>query len=110
MLVLGSAVTLGIVFRNTAHPEEETLRDDPIQVYKEPVPVKLSKTDRALALDTALKFVNTAVARRHVEDSYALAARHPRRADPFAMGARGDPGDPVPRHRGARPGRLLVSQ
>jgi hypothetical protein len=74
MLVLGSAVTLGIVFRNTAHPEKETLRDDPIQVYKEPVPVKLSKTDRALALDTALKFVNTAVARRHVEDSYALAA------------------------------------
>jgi hypothetical protein len=74
MLVLGSALTLGIVFRNTAHPEKETLRNDPIQVYKEPVPVKLSKTDRALALDTALKFVNTAVARRHVEDSYALAA------------------------------------
>ncbi len=74
MLVLGSAVTLGIVFRNTAHPEKETLRDEPIQVYKEPVPAKLSKTDRALALDTALKFVNTAVARKHVEDSYALAA------------------------------------
>jgi hypothetical protein len=74
VLVLGSAVTLGIVFRNAAHPEKETLRNDPIQVYKEPVPVKLSKTDRALALDTALKFVNTAVARRHVEDSYALAA------------------------------------
>jgi hypothetical protein len=74
VLVLGSAVTLGIVFRNTAQPEKETLRNDPIQVYKEPVPVKLSKTDRALALDTALKFVNTAVARRHVEDSYALAS------------------------------------
>lgn len=74
MLVLGSAVTLGIVFRNTAHPEEETLRNEPLQVYREPIPVKLSKTDRALALDTALKFVNTAVARRHVEDSYALAA------------------------------------
>lgn len=74
MLVLGSAGTLGIVFRNTARPEETTLRNDPIQVYKEPIPVKLSKTDRALALSTALKFVNTAVARRHVEDSYALAA------------------------------------
>lgn len=74
MLALASAVTLGIVFRNTARPEETTLRNDPIQVYKEPIPVKLSKTDRALALDTALKFVNTAVARRHVEDSYALAA------------------------------------
>jgi hypothetical protein len=67
-------VTLGIVFRNTAPVEKETLRNDPLQVYKEPVPVKLTKTDRALALDTALKFVNTAVARRHVEDSYALAA------------------------------------
>ena len=66
-------MTLGIVFRNTAEPEKETLRNDPIQVYREPVPVKLSKTDRALALDTALKFVNTAVARRRVEDSYALA-------------------------------------
>lgn len=74
MLVLGSAVTLGIVFRNTAPPEKETLRNDPLQVYKEPTPVRLTKTDRTLALDTALKFVNTAVARRHVEDSYALAA------------------------------------
>ena len=74
MLVLAGAVTLGVVFRNTAQPEESTMRNEPLQVYKEPIPVRLSKTDRALALNTALKFVNTAVARRHVEDSYALAA------------------------------------
>jgi hypothetical protein len=74
VIVLGSLVTLGIVFRNTAQPEEPTMSNEPLQVYKEPIPVKLSKTDRALALNTALKFVNTAVARRHVEDSYALAA------------------------------------
>lgn len=90
MLVLGGAVTLGIVFRNTAHPEEETLRNDPVQVYKEPVPVKLSKTDRALALDTALKFVNTAVARRHVEDSYALAAPDLRGGMTRSQWARGE--------------------
>ncbi len=90
MFVLGSAVTLGIVFRNTAHPEEESLRNDPIQVYKEPVPVKLSKTDRALALDTALKFVNTAVARRHVEDSYALAAPDLRAGLTRSQWARGE--------------------
>jgi hypothetical protein len=90
MLVLGSAVTLGIVFRNTAHPEKETLRDEPIQVYKEPVPVKLGKTDRALALDTALKFVNTAVARRHVEDSYALAAPDLRAGLTRSQWARGE--------------------
>jgi hypothetical protein len=74
MLVLVGAVTLGVVFRNTAKPEESTMRNEPLQVYKEPIPVTLSKTDRALALNTALKFVNTAVSRRHVEDSYALAA------------------------------------
>jgi hypothetical protein len=90
MFVLGSAVTLGIVFRNTAQPEEESLRNDPIQVYKEPVPVKLSKTDRALALDTALKFVNTAVARRHVEESYALAAPDLRAGLTRSQWARGE--------------------
>lgn len=90
MLVLASAVTLGIVFRNTARPEETTLRNDPVQVYKEPVPVKLSKTERALALDTALKFVNTAVARRHVEDSYALAAPDLRGGMTRSQWARGE--------------------
>jgi hypothetical protein len=73
LLVLVSAITLGIVFRNTATHEESTLRNEPVQVYHEPTPVRLTKADRALALRTALKFVNTAVARRHVGDSYDLA-------------------------------------
>jgi hypothetical protein len=73
LAVLAGAVTIGIAFRNTAPHEESTLRNEPVQVYHEPTPVRLTKTDRALALKTALKFVNTAVARRHVGDSYALA-------------------------------------
>ena len=74
MFVLESAVTLGIVFRNTAQPEEESLRNDPIQVYKEPVPVKLSKTTGHWR-STCAQVREHTVARRHVEDSYALAAR-----------------------------------
>ena len=68
-------MTLGIMFPNTGREIEETSsRNDPGQVYHEPVVERLKKTDRTQALKTALTFVNTAVARRHVADSYGLAS------------------------------------
>ena len=90
LLVLGSAVTIGIVFQNTAPDEEATLRNEPVQVYHEPTPVRLTTADRALALKTALKFVNTAVARRHVADSYDLVAPGLRSGISPAEWAKGD--------------------
>ena len=83
-------MTLGIVFRNTAPADEETLRTDPIQVYREQAPVPLTKTDRTLAFKTALKFVNTAVARRHVEDSYDLVSPDLRAGISEATWAKGE--------------------
>jgi hypothetical protein len=90
LLVLATVITIGIVFRNTAPREESTLRNDPIQVYHAPTPVRLTKTDRTLALKTALKFVNTAVARRHVGDSYELVSRDLRAGISPAVWAKGD--------------------
>jgi hypothetical protein len=90
LLVLATAITIGIVFRNTASTEESTLRNEPIQVYHAPTPVRLTKADRTLALKTALKFVNTAVARRHVGDSYNLVSRDLRAGISPAEWAKGD--------------------
>jgi hypothetical protein len=90
LAVLTGAITIGIVFRNTAPHEESTLRNEPVQVYQEPTPVRLTKTDRALALKTALKFVNTAVARHHVAESYTLAGSGLRAGISRAEWAKGD--------------------
>lgn len=90
LLVLATVITIGISFRNTAPREESTLRNDPIQVYHAPTPVRLTKADRTLALTTALKFVNTAVARRHVGDSYDLVSRDLRAGISPAEWAKGD--------------------
>ena len=90
LLVLATAITIGIVFRNTAPAEESTLRNEPIQAYHAPTPVRLTKADRTLALKTALKFVNTAVARRHVAESYTLAGSGLRAGISRAEWAKGD--------------------
>lgn len=75
LLVLGGAVTLGVLYPNTAdEPEQQSAAVEPGQVYREPKTVKLTNADRAVALQTALRFVNTAVARRDSEVSYDLVA------------------------------------
>jgi hypothetical protein len=90
LLVLAGAITIGIVFRNTATREKSTLRNEPVQIYREPTPVRLTKADRQLALSTALKFVNTAVTRRHVGDSYNLTSPGLRAGISPAAWAKGD--------------------
>lgn len=68
------ATAVGVLYPNTAENEKQTYRDEPIQEYHEPAAVRLTRKDRNLALATALRFVNTAVARRHVERSWDLVA------------------------------------
>ncbi len=65
-------------------------QEGPVQVYREPTPVRLTQADRVLAIKTAMKFVNTAVARRHVGDSYALVAPVLRGGISQAEWAKGD--------------------
>jgi hypothetical protein len=75
LLAIGGAVTLGVLYPNTADkPEQQSAAVEPGQVYREPKTVKLTNADRAIAIQTALRFVNTAVARRHSEVSYDLVA------------------------------------
>jgi hypothetical protein len=75
LLVVGAAITIGILYPNTADDEPEGAAVAPPnagQVYREPKTVKLTKADRDVALRNALEFVNTAVARKRVERSYEL--------------------------------------
>jgi hypothetical protein len=72
LLVVGGVVALGIAYPNTAKEPAAAPRSEPGQVYVEPKTVRLTNADRQTALRTALRFVNTAVARRNVDDSYAL--------------------------------------
>ena len=75
LLVVAAAITIGLLYPNTAEEEPDGAAVAPPgagQVYREPKTVKLTKADREVALRNALEFVNTAVARRRVERSYEL--------------------------------------
>jgi hypothetical protein len=74
LLVVAGLVTLGILYPNTAKDNEPEAvpAQRAAQIYREPKTVRLTKTDREVALRNALEFVNTAVARRRVERSYEL--------------------------------------
>jgi hypothetical protein len=74
LLAIGGAVALGLLYPNTAKEPQRQARAEPGQVYHEPKTVKLTKADRDTAIRTALRFVNTAVARRHSEEAYELVA------------------------------------
>lgn len=76
---MGGAVAVGIKYPNTASTPKETFRNEPIQEYQEPKVARLTKSERTHALTAALNFVNSAVARKHLEDSWALAGPDLRR-------------------------------
>lgn len=72
-------VTAGIAFSmihwaNTAHLEETPLRDEPADVAPDPVPAPFAKAKREGVLRIATRFVNTAVVRHDVDDSWELTA------------------------------------
>lgn len=75
LLVLGGVLAIEIMYRDTAEkaePDAAAVAPRPAQVYREPKTVRLTKAERDAALRNALRFVNTAVARRRVERSYDL--------------------------------------
>lgn len=90
MLVVGGMVALGIAYPNTAKEPAAQAPNNPGQVYVEPKTVKLTNADRQTALRTALRFVNTAVARRNVDDSYALVTPELRQGMSKAEWANGE--------------------
>lgn len=73
------AATTGVVvptvlLGNTAKPEpEEAAPHGKVWVYREPKLARLTAAERTRLLDTSLRFVRTAVARRHLDQAYALA-------------------------------------
>lgn len=69
-----TAVTVGILYPNTAKTPMETFGPGKPVVYHEPETVKISNRSRAEALATAANFVKTAVVRRNVDDSWTLVA------------------------------------
>ena len=73
LLVVAAAVGVGIKFPNTAPRHEETPVGKP-NVYREPKAVRPSASDQKEALATAVQFVETAVRRKHVGESWALTA------------------------------------
>jgi hypothetical protein len=72
------AATAGVVvpvvlLGNTAHDEPERFSNRPLWVYHAPKLARLSAAERSRLLDTSVRFVRTAVARRHLDEAYALA-------------------------------------
>ena len=72
--VVGSAVAAGIIWPNTAPKREERFSNEPIEVVKEDTPIPLSAATKRATLETAAKFVQTAVRRERLGESYDLVA------------------------------------
>ncbi len=73
MLVAGGIAGLVVAFPSPPPPKEEGFSNEPVDIVK--IPKKTAFTPRKEAvMEVAQKFVLTAVARKHVEDSWDLAA------------------------------------
>ncbi len=68
----GVAVTVALI-GNTAKPEPERFTNAKVWVYREPKLARLTSAERQRLLDTSLHFVRTAVARKHLDEAWALA-------------------------------------
>ena len=73
-IAVGSAVAIGLNFPNTGTSFETPVSNKPAQVYREPPTIPLTRSGKAAALDSARKFIATAVLRRHTERSWELTA------------------------------------
>ena len=62
VIVIGS-----ILIGNTGHSTATKLIDKPAQVYHEPARMSLSPADRRQVFDAAARFIQTAVARKHLD-------------------------------------------
>jgi hypothetical protein len=74
-VVAGAAAVVSILFWNTGHTYETSVRpNEPAIVPTVGRPARLSEKDRKQALDTAAQFVRTAVRREHTVDSFDLVS------------------------------------
>jgi hypothetical protein len=73
MLVAGGIAGLIVAFPSPPPPKEEQFSNAPADIIKIPKPHAFAPR-KNVVMDVAEKFVMTAVARKHVEDSWELAA------------------------------------
>jgi hypothetical protein len=74
-VVAGAAVAIGVHWSNTAPYDPATATHGHLKInYTSPKAVRLKLQDRATALGTANRFIYTAVARKHVDRAWSLAA------------------------------------
>jgi hypothetical protein len=72
-VVVAAAVAIGIHWSNTAPAEHAAPSNTPIKIdYAPPKKVRLKLHDKAAALAVASRFVDTAVARKHVDAAWGL--------------------------------------
>jgi hypothetical protein len=71
-VVVGGLVAVGVTWPNTA-PHENVNPTGPLKInYAAPKKIRLKVHDRTTALAVAAKFINTAVARKHVDVAWKL--------------------------------------
>ncbi len=68
----GGVVAVALLTRNTPERRPDVLNDVPPTIIRSPKLVHLRPADRSRLLETSLLFVRTAVARRHLDQAYAL--------------------------------------
>ena len=69
---VGAIVTSAILIGNTGHSTATKLIDKPAQVYHEPAHMSLTAADRRRLFDTAARFIQTAVARKHLDTAWDM--------------------------------------
>ena len=96
-LVAAAAIALLVAFlRNTAGLHE-TFQPGQPQIYREPAAVSLTPKELEKVHAVAVKFMESAVVRQHVEDSYELASPSLRQGMSMAEWKSGDiPAQPYP--------------
>ena len=70
--LVGSLLTIGFVWSNTAPHEEVEPNGGPVKVYATPKAVRLKLHDRAAALKVASVFIDSAVAHHNVDRAWSL--------------------------------------
>ena len=89
-LVAGAVAAVTIVFWDTGRDYDTPLSNQPAVVNEAQPSVRLTEQDRRAAITAAARFVDTAVKRERVADSYALASPSLRQGMTRAEWAKGD--------------------
>jgi hypothetical protein len=72
LTVVGAATAVAIVIGNTGRSNETPLFDRPAWVYREPARMSLTANDRKELFATASHFIQTAVARKHLDSAWEM--------------------------------------